>query len=147
MTLSRRRKAAKVPAEMANATRWTRADGKRPIMPNGSPASSTNSATWSTLEAVKYGAGDGYGFMCGDGIGCYDLDNAVHGGIVKAWARQVIASIEEPIIYTELSKSGNGLHLFIKADECPGSKRAVADGSVERYTFGRFIRLGTQFDL
>lgn len=99
------------------------------------------------LEAVKRGEGNGYGFMLGGGFGCYDLDNAVHGGIVKAWARQIIAEIAEPVIYTELSKSGNGLHIFVKADEGRGYRRAVADGSVERYTYGRFIRLGTQFDL
>ena len=145
MALSRKRKGAKFPAEMAQAKRWTRADGKRPVMPNGRAASSTNPATWSTLGAVQSGAGDGYGFMLGDGFGCYDLDNAAHRGVIKAWARQAIANIPEPVIYTELSQSGEGLHIFVLANESPGERKCVGDGTVERYAFGRFIRAGTPF--
>src|SRR5699024_2111216 len=88
--------------------RWVRADGKRPIQVNGRAASTTNEATWSTYSAVmKSKAGDGYGVMLGDGLGCYDLDN-----ISDENARAFMATIAEPIIYVERSMSGSGVHIF-----------------------------------
>ena len=49
------------PREMLDAPRWVRAAGKRPIMPSGAPASSTDPSTWSPYSAVQDGAGDGMG--------------------------------------------------------------------------------------
>ena len=46
----RRRKA--IPDGMKALRRWVRADGKRPIQPDGKPASSTKPATWSAFEQV-----------------------------------------------------------------------------------------------
>ncbi|WP_246815932.1 hypothetical protein [Corynebacterium sp. HMSC28B08] len=147
MALSRHRRNNPYPEAMLNTRRWVRADNKRPIMVDGSPASSTNPATWASFTEVQTGAGDGYGFMLGDGIGCYDLDNALQGGELKPWAREVVESISEPVLYLEVSQSGRGLHVFIEAVEGRGSRRRVGDGGVERYTRARFIRNGTPFTL
>lgn len=140
--VSRRRRQQPIPAAMTDAPRWVRADGKRPVTPSGAPASSTNPSTWCSFDEVQRGAGDGFGVMLGGGLGCYDLDNALEDGVVKPWAREVIKAIAEPIIYVERSVSGRGLHVFIELAERKGTRRAVGDGSVEKYSYGRFIRCG-----
>lgn len=127
---------------MVDDRRWVRADGKRPITPTGSPASSTRSSTWSSFSEVQRGAGDGFGVMLGGGLGCYDLDNALEGGVLKPWARSVVDAIAEPIVYVERSVSGRGLHVFVEVAEARGIRRSLGDGSVEKYSYGRFIRCG-----
>src|SRR5699024_11694253 len=63
---ARRQRIEKLKALAPN--RWTRADGKQPIMVNGRNASSTNPATWTSWDAVQESsAGDGFGVMLGDG--------------------------------------------------------------------------------
>lgn len=146
--LSRQRARQPIPETMVSLERWVRADGKRPITPSGAPASSTDPATWCGFMDVLGGAGDGYGVMLGDGLGCYDLDDALADtGELKEWARAYVGTIEEPIIYAETSVSARGLHIFIRADEAPGYRVRVGDGTVERYTRGRFIRCGQRFKL
>lgn len=121
--------------------RWVRARGKRPVTVSGAPASPTNPATWSTFRDVQEStAGDGYGVMLGGGLGCYDLDHCLVGGHLKPWARGVLDSIPERVIYAEVSQSGEGAHVFVAASEGPGSRTPVEDGGVERYTRARFIR-------
>lgn len=125
------RNRAAMPAVMRNRNRWTRAAGKRPVMVDGGPGSSTDPSTWDAFDAVQEGAGDGFGIMLGDGLGCYDLDH-----MTDDEARAFIAAIPEPVLYVERSVSGEGFHVFIEADEGPGSKSE----HVERYTRARFIR-------
>ncbi|WP_408931125.1 hypothetical protein ACKFRM_06800 [Corynebacterium sp. YSMAA1_1_D6] len=132
---------------MADAPRWVRADGKRPITPAGAPASSTNPSTWCSFEESQRGEGDGFGVMLGGGLGCYDLDNALEGGVLKPWARGVIDAIAEPIVYVERSVSGRGLHVFVEAAEDRGIRRSIGDGSFEKYSYGRFIRCGEPMSL
>ncbi|WP_396818878.1 hypothetical protein [Microbacterium sp. p3-SID131] len=99
----------------------------------GRSASSTDPATWSSFDAVRRStAGDGFGFMLGGGIGCYDLDH-----VSDADARTIVRDIPEPIIFIERSLSGEGVHVFVEAPEERGWKR----GNVERYTRERFIRM------
>ena len=133
------RAAKKLPAVMTGADRWVRASGKRPLVINGYSASSTNNSTWSSFEAVsRSSVGDGFGFMLGGGVGCYDLDH-----VSDADARDFIVDIPEPILFAERSMSGTGVHVFISAPESRGWKR----GNVERYTRERFIRMtGVRFD-
>lgn len=122
--------------------RWVRADGKRPITVTGRAASSTDPDTWSTFaEVLDSTAGDGFGVMLGGGhLACHDLDHALDGGVLKPWAREVLDGITEPVLFTEVSMSGEGLHVFVDAPEGPGSKRSVGDGGHEFYSRGRFIR-------
>lgn len=92
---------------------------------------------------MQQGAGDGYGIMLGNGVGCYDLDNVVDAdGSLSDMAVEVIAGIAEPVIFAERSVSGRGVHVFVKAVEAPGRRRPLVGGStVERYTRARFIRV------
>ena len=133
----RARKARQPLSEFHSERRWVRADGKRPIMPCGSSASSTDPATWSRFSDVQAGAGDGFGVMLGGGLGCYDIDHCIVDGMLEGWARQALDGIPEPVVFTEVSMSGTGLHVFVRAGESPGTRR----GNVERYTRARFIRV------
>lgn len=136
------------PERMTSVDRWTRADGKRPVMVDGSPASSTWPSTWTSYSAVQDGAGDGFGIMLGGGLACFDLDNAVEDGRLKPWARDVLEGNRWPVVFAETSVSGRGVHVFVLADEGPGSRRPVGDGAVEFYSRARFIRTtGHIFDL
>lgn len=135
-----RSKNASVPlARFRSESRWVRAKGKKPLQVSGKNASSTNPRTWTTFENVLHSkAGDGFGVMLGNGLGCYDIDHCFEGGNLKGWAVDYIHSIAEEIVYTEVSKSGEGLHLFFLAkSHGPGFAR----NGVERYTQERFIRM------
>lgn len=120
--------------------RFTRADGKRPIQPDGTPASSTNPATWTTFEHVTDGAGNGYGIMLGDGLACYDLDHILNeDGTIKADHEGAIILerlAQSDYLYAEVSQSGEGLHIFVSSSE-PSWKHE----GVEFYSHSRFIRL------
>lgn len=118
---------------MRSARRWVAADGKRPVMTNGRPASSTKSRTWTTHDRV---ARQPHGFMLGDGVGCYDLDHVSDDEV-----RRFAATIPEPIIYAERSMSGEGAHIFVEAPEARGWRRVIDGVHVERYTRARFIRM------
>lgn len=136
----RRSRAVRVPAGLSEG-RWTRADGKRPVTVTGRSASSTDPSTWSTFAEVQASsAGDGFGVMLGNGLACYDLDHALAGGQLKPWARDILDGITEQVLFTEVSVSGEGLHVFVEAPEGRGSRRAAGDGGVEFYSRGRFIR-------
>lgn len=78
--------------------------------------------------------------MLGGGLACHDLDHALAGGGLKPWAREVLDGITEPILFAEVSVSGEGLHVFVEAPEGPGRKRKVGDGGHEFYSRARFIR-------
>ena len=117
--------------------RWVRADGKRPVMVDGSAASSTNPVTWASFAEVQSGAGDGFGVVLdGSGLGCFDFDDCFDGGVLKPAVRDFIDGIAYPIVYVERSVSGNGLHVFVEAEKQRGFRR---DG-VEFYSWGRFIK-------
>lgn len=121
------------PDVMRARVSWVRADGKRPVTISGGPASSTDESTWSAFNDVKLSsAGNGFGFMLGDGIGCYDFDH-----VSDHEARELAQLIPESIIYAEMSQSGRGVHVFVEATAGPGSKKW--QGSHERYTRSRFI--------
>lgn len=135
-------KTAVFPPEMTQNRRFVRAKGKIPLQISGRNASSTKPATWSSLEEVMASdVGDGYGVMLGGGLGCYDFDN-----VTDEVARGLAALISEPVVYAERSLSGCGVHVFVEAEEGPGSMKW--QGSHERYTGARFIRMtGNRFAL
>lgn len=127
---------------MAGRRAWCRADGKRPIMCDGRPASSTDSATWATLREVRASAaGDGLGIMLGAGLACWDLDHCLDGDTLTGSARTTLADIDSPL-WIEWSVSGTGLHVFVLAPEEKGWRLH----GVEFYSRSRFIRVtGRQF--
>lgn len=133
----RRRRRTEFPVALREGRRWVRADGKRPIMADGRPASSINPRTWANFGDVQVGAGDGFGVMLGGGIGCIDLDGALdgRGRVVSPVARAVLDA--NPGAWAEVSVSGLGLHVFGLLRDGPGSCR---DG-VEVYSRSRFIRV------
>lgn len=124
--------------EFRSQRRWVRAVGKRPVMPDGSPAKSNDASTWAVFDEVQASsAGDGFGVMLGDGLGCIDIDKCLDGDDVAPWALEYIAGITDDVIFVERSMSGRGLHLFFRsASEGKGDARGV-----ERYTCKRFIRV------
>lgn len=142
-----RAKASPIPAVMREADRWLRWQAREqagrahkvPLTATGAPASSTNPDTWATFtRAAASTVGDGLGFALGDGFGCYDLDDCLHDGVLEPWALEFMAAIPEPVILTEVSPSGMGVHVFILAPE--GIGRVIRDGRrIERYTAGRYM--------
>lgn len=140
---SRYRRATALPKAMTEKDHWVRADGKRPVTVAGRPASSTDWSTWAAFADVQRGAGDGFGFMLGAGIGAYDLDD-----VTDEQIREFVDSVVEPVLFVERSVSGKGAHVFVEAPECSGWKRTVGGIHVERYTRARFIRMtGVRFQV
>ncbi|WIE54218.1 bifunctional DNA primase/polymerase [Curtobacterium sp. MCBD17_003] len=137
----RARNAGNLPVEMKSRPRFVRfTKTKRPVTTTGRSASSTNPGTWSShADAVASSKGEGIGFVLGDGIGCIDLDHCLVDGDLADWARQVLA--DNPGTYVEVSRSGEGLHVFGLLPEGPG--RNVRDGvrAIEWYSVGRYIAL------
>ena len=110
-----------IPQELKEAFRWvrTKGDDKRPYCVYGDlPASSTSSDTWGTFdEALEMTRrDDGYlGFVFhDDGYVGIDIDHCV--SETGAVAPNVVEIIERFNSYTELSKSGDGIHIIIKGD-------------------------------
>lgn len=136
-----------VPTDMAMADRWvrwkrvTRGDGttKAPLTTAGTPASSTDPATWSSLvEAEASPIGDGLGFALGDGFACIDLDHCYDANNHLAdWARMITAPVEGRT-YIETSPSGDGLHIWGRCAERAGI-RARGLLNAEAYSRGRYI--------
>lgn len=125
-------------ADWWSKPRWVRAVGKRPVTVTGTPASSTDPATWTTRTKVMEGAGDGYGIMLGDGLGCIDLDRAftADGSLTPA-AKHVVAL--HPDSYIEVSRSGKGLHIFGTCAPARGVRTVKGGTGVEMYSQARFI--------
>lgn len=137
------------PVEMTSRHRWVRRDSNKvPLTGAGRYASSTNSKTWASFDFVSNsGVGVGMGFVLGDGIGCWDFDHCITDGKLADWAREALASITERVIFTEVSQSGEGLHVFVEAPE--GKGRVIRDGrNIEFYSAGRYIAVtGKSFSL
>lgn len=129
-----------LPDEMTSRNRWVRrTKAKRPITAAGKPASVTDPATWTTFaDAKASSAGAGIGYVLGDGIGCWDLDHCIVDGVLAPWARQFITAIGFPLLI-EVSQSGEGVHVFVKAPEGPGRKIRDGERCIEFYSAGRYI--------
>lgn len=135
---ARQPKVKRLPREVRHRRVWTRAEGKRPFMCDGRPASTTNPGTWSTFRSVGEGYGDGFGMMLGGGVACHDLDHCIADGCVEAWALDVVRGIpDEDVLFIERSVSGGGLHVFVRSPERGGWRR----GRHEFYSEKRFIRV------
>lgn len=128
-----------IPAVMRDRSRWMRRmPSKRPVTIEGKPGSSTDPSTWCSYdEARQSRVGAGLGFALGDGIGCYDLDDALEDGALKPWAQAILDSVAP--IFTEVSQSGRGVHIFVHTTETRGRVERFADHRVEFYPDGRYI--------
>ena len=118
--------------------RWT----KVPFQPDGRSAKSTDPATWrefgECLLACQSGRFDGIGFVLtrDAGIIGVDLDHCIDaGGNVAPWAQQAVDTLNS---YTEISPSGDGLHIFVFGT-FPGGMTGRRKGGVEVYAEGRYL--------
>ena len=123
--------------------RWIRySRSKIPLTPDDQIASSIHPRTWSSYKWVKDSkAGVGMGFVFnGDGIIGIDLDNAFDGDHnLKPWARKIVNQF--PPTYTEISRSGNGLHIIGYGDVLAGRRWKIVDGGIEIYGSGRYFTM------
>lgn len=118
--------------------RWT----KVPYQASGSRANSTDSKTWCTFDeadtAFLCGDFDGIGFAIGDsGLTCIDVDH------ISDWDFVEPLKPIEGLGYFELSPSGDGLHLWVKAQK-PNNKcksKNFYDSKIEIYNADRFITM------
>jgi putative DNA primase/helicase len=116
---------------------------KVPYSVTGGRANITNPETWSSLSvAIAYAeqhgmSGVGFVFTEDDPFAGVDLDECrdPETGEIEPWARKIIAALDS---YTEVSPSGTGLHVFIKAT-LPG--RNNRKGPVEMYESKRYFTL------
>lgn len=150
---------ARIPEELRRLKRWCVAGpslcAEEPKAPhslgaNGKPykASSTNPDGWLEFEvAASYAAhfADvhiGFMLLAGDGYSCIDLDvkDASNEPAIAKWTTQqqldrfwsIVQAFDS---YTERSRSGRGLHIWVRGEIGQGCKR---DGA-ELYSQERFI--------
>ena len=138
-----------IPEELRRLNQWvcTYEGSKIPMQATRHfPASSTNPDTWSSFEEAVEAVRDGYydyiGFVFNDnGIVGIDLDDALAHDRISQQAVDIFKACRS---YTEVSKSGEGLHLFVKGDIPFKGKNNLA--GVEIYKTARFfIMTGDSF--
>ena len=135
---------AAIPAVFKDSDRWAIGRSKTPYIADDSgKASSTDPSTWrpfaDALAAVTLGKGDAlwYALDPESGIVAVDLDKCrdPESGVLLPFARAFVALLDS---YTEVSPSGTGVHVYLRAtkpsDEC---KR----GLVECYDRARFMSM------
>lgn len=133
------------PDELKRSPRWclwkyvTRGDKttKLPFQPSGKPAESNNPATWGSFADALAALTDQYsGFGCfiSDPYVAVDFDHVrdKETGEIEPWA---LAAIKELNSYTEISPSGEGLHVWCYGKVPAGRKR----GHVEIYAEKRYF--------
>ena len=140
------------PASMRDLRQWVcwrseERDGKKTKVPyspsTGARARCDDPSTWDTLAGARKAARerdyDGIGFVftdsdpfCGVDIdGCLDPET----GEVQPWTMEVVEDLDS---YTEISPSGAGLHVIVRAELPEGRRR---NGRVEMYDRGRFFTI------
>jgi len=114
------------------------APDRRPLQLDGTPASSTNPATWTTYSRVRAYQGKGF-VLNGDGLVVVDLDHCINpDGTLTPWAADIVNAA--PTTYTEISPSGTGLHLWGTGTLERGRRIRRGDGAqIEAYGTGRYI--------
>lgn len=138
-----------IPAELKSLPRWVcwrfeQRGGKAtkvPYTPTGRRAKSNDPATWAAFDecraAHESGSFDGIGFQLdGSGIVGVDIDHAKDAA--GNWNTAAADITERLASYAEISPSGEGVHIFIKAVK-PGSKSKNAAAGVEMYDTKRFF--------
>lgn len=139
-----------VPDEIRSRRQWVvwklkrRKEGwdKQPFMPSGKPASHSDLTTWSSFEEATEALhtegggfrGVGFVFSSGDPFVGVDLDHclAPGSGELDERAARIIHKLGG---YSEISPSGHGVHVFVKA-EIP---RPVKKDWIEVYSERRFF--------
>ncbi len=127
---------ARVPAELKAEARWVcwrreERNGRATKLPvdarTGRMAKSTDPATWATFEEAVAAVGrwrcDGVGFVFGPdrAFTGLDLDHVISDGVLDPVYRWVV---DEAGTYTEVSPSGDGLHLIFRGAKPEGAERS-----------------------
>lgn len=117
----------------------TKEDGKQTKVPyqmNGCKAAVSRPDEWTSLEQCLKVVDnfDGVGFIFTKGVVGIDLDKCFEfDGTLKEFAQDILLSFDS---YTEVSPSGNGLHILILSDvPLDGRKK----NGIECYSSGRFF--------
>ena len=126
-----------IPDELKKLKQWVCWNGSDKIPKNpatGKNAQSNNPSTWGTFaQAVKacetFGF-DGIGFEFANGFFGVDLDHCMD---KLDFVDEFVETLQS---YTEISRSGNGIHIICKGKLPDGSRRK--DG-VEMYSEGRYF--------
>ncbi len=146
---------AEIPAELREVKQWVcwrlveRAPGEKPAKVPVNPASKreasvTNPATWAAydvaLEAFRSDqslAGVGFVFTAADPFCGVDIDDCRDPitGELGGWAAEIVRQLDT---YTEVSPSGTGVKLVLKA-EPPGP--ATRRNKIEMYSSARYFTL------
>jgi len=136
----RARSKTALPSELRDAARWVTHDqDKSPRRTDGTRASSTDPATWTTYTAVRQLPRRGF-VLDGDGIVCIDLDHCLDAhGTLSPLAAALLDRC--PPTYVEVSPSGDGLHVWGHGDVPRGRRMRRAGGPVEVYGTGRYITI------
>lgn len=109
-----------IPLELRQLKQWvcSRSDSKVPMVADTyDAASSVNPDTWATfqnaVDSVERGNYDHIGFVFNDnGIVGIDLDDGIDDeGFISELASDIIGRCQS---YTEISKSGKGIHILLK---------------------------------
>lgn len=139
-----------VPEKLRRQRRWVcwrrvERDGRQTKMPvdaaSGRMAKSTDPKTWCSFDEADAAARrlgcDGIGFVFGPdrAFTGLDLDHVMKGGILADEYRWVV---EAAATYTEISPSGDGLHLIFAGPKPEGALRC-RKGPVEMYDHDRFF--------
>lgn len=125
---------------------------KVPVNPHsGELARANDKSTWGSFEQALNACrtrsglcGVGFVFSADDPYCGVDLDDCVdpHTGEIKSWAAKFIEQLDS---YCEISPSGTGVKVFVKANK-PGQRcrKRYADGEVEIYDNDRFFTVTGQ---
>lgn len=144
-----------IPQELKRRGRWVlwRDDpknGKAPLRPSGRNASSTDPQTWCDFEAAVEALPDfaGLGIVLGDGITGIDLDDCRDPttGAVDEGAWEIVKELDS---YTEVSPSGEGLHIlcFGGVPNARNTDRTPWGGKLEVYPHSQhFTVTGDRLD-
>lgn len=148
------------PASLRDHAQWVawksvERDGKFtkvPVNPHsGELAKANDRSTWGTFEQSLHACrtrsglcGIGFVFSGDDPYCGVDLDDCIdpNTGAIKSWAAEFI---EQLASYSEVSPSGTGVKVFVKANK-PGQRcrKRYADGEVEIYDNDRFFTVTGQ---
>lgn len=131
-----------IPDELRSYPQWTCRKGKIPIDPHtGGKAKVNDPFTWGTFEqacdAVSKGTGDGIGYMLAATcpFACIDLDDTHGDETLLAVHKKIQKTFDS---WTELSLSGNGVHIWIKGDVTGGIKQSQSH-KVDLFSANHFV--------
>lgn len=141
-----------IPDELKQLDNWCvwkfeNRNGKRTKIPfnaaTGEFAKSNDKSTWSSYETAVNAEGvDGIGFFFEPpylGVDIDDIDDDLHRFKQGDKLDNIVSEFNEAFkSYTEVSPSGNGLHIIVKG-KIPGSRRRK--GNIEMYDSGRFFTM------